>query len=331
MVVFQYRFICIFPVPTESRFFFKPELRTMKKIFRHSLPEFWIKVFLWILIALYTYFLPEARRVYNAIVEFSGDELAGKVPLVLVAIIGAVYIFAVWRSQNSLRNLLFLLPCGLISFLIMYLVENPNKHIHIPQYVLMAWLLFSVLSRDYESRDIYFLIFIYASVLGVVDELEQGLHPSRFYGWIDMAVNSSSGLVGVFTIMGLRHTKAMDWKWTGRLKEAAYLIWLNILGIIGVILMCVNLFQVQTSGVFQGVYPIWLIIWSVLFLIISPIALVLYWRKLKKDYLIVEDPEESGLPEDLKITNLWIIPMLVILFYMHSLLVYLAISGVEFA
>ncbi len=302
----------------------------MRKKLNNLSIEFLTRSLIWLLIAIYTYLLPQARRVYNAIVALYGDSFTGKIPLVLVIVVAVVYAAAVWLSQKGLRNLVFLIPCALISYLIMIWVENPNKHIHIPQYTLMAWLLYWVLSKDYKSGDIYFLIFIYASMLGVVDELEQGLHPSRFYGWIDMAVNSSSGLIGIFTIMGLRQMQTVDWKWADRLKEAGSLIWLNLFGVAGVVLMCVHLFQVQANEVFWGVYPAWLLAWSVLFLVVSPIVLTLYWRKIRRYSRSIKDPKEISLPSEVKIINLWTIPMLAILFYMHSLLVYLAVSGVEF-
>ena len=178
-----------------------------------------MKVILWGLVAFYTFILPDFRLVYNAIVGSFGQDVAGKVPIIIVLAVGIAYVIAVLLTHKSLKNLLFLLPCGVIAFLIMTLVSNPNKHIHIPEYVLMTWLLYAVLSRDYTGKGIFILIFFYASILGVVDELEQGIHPARFYGLSDMLVNSASAMIGVFTIMGLKKVKASGWAWMSRLKE----------------------------------------------------------------------------------------------------------------
>ena len=289
------------------------------------------KVFLWFLIAIYTFLLPNARIVYDAMVGAFGQDAAGKVPLVVVAIVGCMYAAVVMLTHKSLKKLLFLVPCGVIAYLIMRLVDNPNKHIHIPEYVLMAWLLFAVLSKEYHSKDIFILIFIYASILGVVDELEQGIYPARFYGWIDMVVNSASALIGVFTIMGLKTMKPVNWKWTSRLKEIKHLCWLCLFGITGAVIMCVILFRVQASGDFWGVYPVWLWIWNMLFLIITPVMIISSQGRLRKYRQKAADKRKYAIPPDMNIAQLWTIPMLVILFYMHSILLYLSISGVEFA
>jgi hypothetical protein len=294
---------------------------------KQLLPTKVVKIILWALIAIYTYLLPQARLVYNWIVAWYGDETAGKVPLVLVLVVACVFIFAVLRGKKDWKRLLYLVPGGIISYLIMILVENPNKHIHIPQYVIMVWLLYAVLSMDYQSKDLLFIIFIYASLLGVVDELEQGLHPTRFYGWIDMAVNSSSSLIGVFTVMGLRTLEPADWSWTRHLKDMKLLLWDAVFGIAGAVYMCVVLFQVQAGGEFRGVYPAWLLAWNALFLVLTLLVLaVYYFRKTKKG-----NEKAGSLSPAVKKAALWTIPLLVILFYMHSLIVYLSITGIEFA
>ena len=153
----------------------------------------------------------------------------------------------------------------------MRLEPNPNKHIHIPQYVVMTWLLLAALSRDYKGKGLLLLIFICASLLGVVDELEQGIHPARFYGWSDMLVNSSSAVIGVLTILGLKPPKEGDWSWKGYLKEHKALIGLGVFGLIGAGLMCYFLFRVQAAEVFRGVYPIWLLVWNWAYLILAVI------------------------------------------------------------
>ncbi len=288
-----------------------------------------LNVVLWLLVVLYTFMLPDAIIVYRDIVGAFGQVAAGKVPLIIVVIVGFAYGLAVILSQKSIKNLLFLIPSGLIAFLIMKLVDNPNKHIHIPEYVLMAWLLFAVLSRDYKGKGLFILIFIYATLLGVVDELEQGINPARFYGLPDMIVNSASALIGVFTIMGLKNVIASDWAWASHLKEYKAFIGLGIFGFTGMVIMCAYLFRVQASGKFWGVYPEWLLIWNILYLVLAP-AVAVYRSILHKNRQVAKDKTDSSLSLDKRTAQIWIIPLLIILFYMQSLLIYVAISGVKF-
>lgn len=293
-------------------------------------PKIDLKVILWALVAIYTLILPDVIVVYRAIVGFFGQEAAGKVPVLIVAAVGTAYAVAVFRSNRSLKNLLFLVPSGVIAFLIMKLVSNPNKHVHIPEYVLMAWLLFAVLSKDYEGRGILLLVFVYASMLGVVDELEQGIHPARFYGLSDTLVNSASALIGVLTILGLHQIRGTDWAWARRLKDFGAYLWLSLFGLAGAVIICVTLFRVQASGLFWGVYPFWLWLWSVLFLILTPALIAMRQGISRKHPQRAVSQETHFLSPEAKTARLWVFPLLVILLYMHVLALYVSISGVKF-
>lgn len=289
-----------------------------------------MKVIPWALVALYTFILPDVIIVYRAIVDSFGKAAAGKIPVVMVVIVGIAYGAAVRLSHRSWKNLLFLIPSGVIAFLIIKLVSNPNKHIHIPEYILMTWLLLAALSADHKGKGLLILVFVYASLLGVVDELEQGIHPARFYGLSDMLVNSASALIGVFTIMGLKKITATDWAWTSRLKEFRMLLGLGVFGLLGAVIMCDYLLQVQASGVFWDAYPVWLWAWNLLFLVLTP-ALILHYRgTLRKPSKTRKRRDVLRTESEMKTAQAWIVPMLVILFYMHALVVFVSIPTLTF-
>ena len=297
-----------------------------KKPFTGSLQT----VILWGLVAGYTYILPNFRIVYQAILNTFGVEVVGKVPLAIVTAFGAAYVLAVLRTRKDLKNLLYLLPAALIAYTIMRLEPNPNKHIHIPQYTLMAWLLHAALSRDYQGKGLYLLIFISGSLLGVVDELEQGIHPARFYGWSDMLVNSASSVVGIFTLLGLKPAKEGNWSWGGYLKEHEVLIGLGAFGLVDAGIMCFFLFRVQAAEQFWGVYPVWLLVWNVAYMLL---AVILTWISLRRQKAVQrvagDTPAEEDSPAS-KTARLWVYPLLAIFFYMHALLVYVSVTGAEF-
>ncbi|NPV40373.1 MAG: VanZ family protein [Anaerolineae bacterium] len=285
---------------------------------------------LWLVIAVYTFLLPNARLAYDAIVNVYGQNAAGRVPIITVCILGLIYALAVYRVHKSLRNLIFLIPCGVIAYLIMHLEKNPNKHIHIPEYVLMAWLLFAALSKGYASRDLYLLIFLCTAALGVVDELEQGIHPARFYGWSDMIVNSASGLIGIFTLMGIKQTQKADWQWAKMLKKSIAPTGLVVAGLAGAVIMCVSLFRVQAQGVFWGVYPQWLFYWNMLYLLLAAMLIISgrYEIQVHNRQQVLQN--ESAFSYEANIIRLWILPLSVIMAYMYVLVIYTAVSGVPF-
>jgi len=287
-------------------------------------------ILIWALVAGYTYILPNFRVIYEAILNAYGVEVVGKVPLAIVAAFGAAYVLATLRTSKNLKNLLYLLPAALIAYIIMTLEPNPNKHIHIPQYVVMTWLLLAALSRDYKGKGLLVLIFILASLLGVVDELEQGIHPARFYGWSDMLVNCSSSLIGVLTILGIKPPKGTDRSWVQHLKKHQDLIGLALFGLLGAGLMCFYLFSVQAQETFRGVYPGWLLVWNAAYLLLAP---VIAYRSLhRQDKALRSDAPANTIPSSLglKTARLWLLPLLVILFYMHAILVFVALTGVKF-
>lgn len=292
-----------------------------------KIQRFNIRIIAWVLIALYTFLLPDAILVYRRIVDLFGQTAAGRVPLIAALVLGGLYTLIVFRQKKDWKNLLYLLPCGLIALAIFTLEPNPNKHIHIPEYVLMAWLLYWVLSKDMRGWQIFTLVFLYTSILGITDELQQGVHPSRFYGSSDMLVNASSALIGIFTIKGLTQQGKSNWRWLNELKRMKGLIWLAGMGLILAGLMCFHLFRVQADDEFWGIYPTWLWAGNVIFLLLTVIGLIRYYAQLKK-----EKKRQSTQQVAATATNarLWVIPLLVMLSYMQMLVVYVSVFRVEF-
>jgi hypothetical protein len=289
----------------------------------------YLRVVPWILVAAYTIVLPEAIVVYRAIVGAFGKLAAGRAPLLIVLVLGLAYGAAVLFSHRSWRNLLYLVPAAIISFLIMRLEDNPNKHVHIPEYALAAWLLFAALARDYKGKGLFVLIVVYGTLLGVVDELEQGIHPLRYYGLSDMVVNSASTLIGVFTIMGLTPRRAGGWKWSTHLKRFRPLIATAVFGIVGILLACIYLFEVQANPQIHDAYPDWLFVVNLVYLLWAPVA-AYRGGALGPRHARRGANRARALPAAAITARLWIIPLLVILFYMHALAAYVAASGMEF-
>jgi VanZ family protein len=289
--------------------------------------RFNIRIFAWVLITLYTFILPDAILVYRKTVDLFGQATAGKVPLVAALVLGGMYVVIVFRQRKDWRNLLYLVPCGLITFAIFTLEPNPNKHIHIPEYVLMAWLLYWVLSKDIKGWQILVLVFLYSSLLGVTDELEQGFHPGRFYGASDMLVNASSSLIGVFTILGLTRQGKCRWGWLKELKKMKWLTCLAGIELILTGLMCLYLFRVQADDEFWGIYPTWLWAGNVIFLLLTFTGLIGYYKRL---YHEKKRKAAKQVAAALREARLWVVPLMVILSYMQILVVYVSVFGVEF-
>jgi hypothetical protein len=280
---------------------------------------------LWGLIVIYTLLIPNAIYVYRFIEARFGLVFAGRIPLAVVSLLGAGYVVYLWRSKLGWKRALYLIPCAVIALAIFKLEGNPNKHIHIPEYILMAWLVYAALKKDYRGGGMLILVFILASILGVVDELEQGIHPGRTYGWTDMLVNTSSALMGVFTILGLTDYQTGSWEWAIQLKKHKALIGLILFGVTGAVLMCVKLFEVQSAGgTIREVYPVWLVIWNLVYLLATVLLFIFY----KKNHnLLLPDQTVS---DTYVSAGLWVTSPTIILFYMHLLVAAVYIAGITF-
>ncbi len=283
------------------------------------------RVLRWALVAVYTIALPHAIAVYEAISKGFSQEIAGKVPLAIIILFGLAYVLYGFSVKHGTRCLGFTIPCALIVYIVIFLEHNPNKHIHIPEYVLMSWLLFEAISRDYRGKGVIVLVILCASLLGIVDELEQGIYKDRYYGWTDMAVNSASSLIGVLALMGVRDFAAGNWDWLSRLRRMKVLLGILFFGAFGAFYMCVELFHVQEMKGFWGAYPIWLLVWNYVFILVGSASLILQLHHLSKG------SSAMGAQEGEEVTaRIWVICPLAILLLMHSLVVLTALTGWEF-
>lgn len=81
--------------------------------------------------------------------------------------------------------------------------QFPVKRIHVAEYVFLSLVVRWTMSLRLQGGALFLFSAIFVSILGVHDELLQGVHPSRTYGLRDMAVNSLAGFGGACLWHGL--------------------------------------------------------------------------------------------------------------------------------
>ncbi|MBW2146395.1 MAG: VanZ family protein [Deltaproteobacteria bacterium] len=210
---------------------------------------------LWIVVILYTASLPEFIRLYDWIVSRFSEAFAFRLPLLFVIAFFALFTLYCILAGKGSRGLIHIFLCICIAAVIFQIVEIPNKRSHIPEYVLMSWLLFEALKGDYRGKGGLLLILVLSSLLGIVDEVVQGFHPRRYYGYADMAVNSLSSAIGVLLLAVVRkpfpsnNTMEVTWKpfWAA--------ILMNAMGAVGISLSCYYLRAVAAHNTFFTSFP----------------------------------------------------------------------------
>jgi VanZ family protein len=288
-----------------------------------------LRIILWVTVILYTVALPYVILVFETITRHFSAQTAATIPLVMNILMAVAYVIA-GVIKKRIGNCIFTLAFGaVIVFAIMASEANTNKHIHIPEYVLMTWLLYQAMIIDYKGRGILLLVFICASMLGVVDELLQGIHPLRTYGWKDMIIDAASSFIGILTLMGIKYPPRGDWSWIGHLKQYKALVAAILLGLPTTVLVCIRLFAVQARGSFGDVYPGWLLAGSGLFLIYTAAIHFFYWHHQPESGKFAGGRNPDTV-DYRKTALLWIICPVVILISINLAVVWAAVAGVEF-
>lgn len=286
------------------------------------------RVLRWASVLLYLIVLPHAIVVYSAIERCFPAGTAAKIPSVIIVLSGVIYIWYNRQYLVSLRAAFLVSLSLLIVFAIIYLEPNPNKHIHIPQYILMTWLLYRAISLDYRGGGQPALAFVCSSILGVVDEIQQGLYPSRFYGWSDMIVNSASSLVAAMLIALKKDDR---WKMDRRsimemIRRNRTAVALLFAGIIPGVAACVRLFDVSEHRSFSGAFPPALFILCVVFLILFTAVIIHRVKKIIKHPI---EREESVNRTEMPV-DIWILLLLIHIAIVYALVVFAGLSGIEF-
>jgi len=287
------------------------------------------RIIWWVMVALYTAALPYVILVFRAIDRHFPPQIAANVPLIIIVLLAVVYALVCIKKKTAVRCVLILAVSGAIIFFIMNFENNPNKYIHIPEYVLMTWILYQALAIDYKGSGIFLLIFTCAAMLGIVDEILQGIHLQRTYGWKDMIIDAASSFIGILTLLGVKHTVTGNWTWLGRLKHFKGLIAVMLFGVLTAVSMCIYLFDVQDRGIFWNVYPRWLLAANGLFSATAAAIIVFYRRNRQRSGRFTHELEPHT-HNNHTIALLWVTCPLAILISMHALVLWVAVAGLDF-
>lgn len=125
------------------------------------------------------------------------------VTVVVLLVIALRFVDRVNRGYSI--NLVFLglgLVCAIFS-LALPEPQLPIKRIHVAEYIVLSFLVRATLSHRLQGVQLTLFTVLVTLLLGIHDEMLQGLHPQRYYGWRDIIVNGTAGLSGALLGHGL--------------------------------------------------------------------------------------------------------------------------------
>jgi VanZ family protein len=287
------------------------------------------RIIWWVSVVVYTVALPWVILVFNVINQYFSSEITANVSHFIMILLGVFFTIACVRKKKVPHCLKILAVSAFLVFFIMNFETNPNKYIHIPEYVLMTWILCQALAIDYKGSGIFLLIFTCTVMLGIVDEILQGIHPQRTYGWKDMIIDTVSGFIGVLMLVGFKKTFRGDWTWIRQLRHFKGFVAVMLLGAVTAVPMCIYLFDVQDQGTFWSVYPGWLLGANGLFLTTSGVVCVFHrLGRQRSDRFIAKTEADAHRSHTTAL--LWVMSPLAILICMQGLVMWVAVAGINF-
>ena len=145
---------------------------------------------------------PHSFVIWQALSQSLNDKVSTALPLLITAAT-VVSVLAFFSRRNSHRPPSmwpwpYLIGGAIVAILGVFATDPdfPAKRIHIPQYIVLALIVQRALSFDLPVRAILPATLLLTTLLGVHDELMQGLHALRTFGIRDIGVNSLGALSG---------------------------------------------------------------------------------------------------------------------------------------
>ena len=144
--------------------------------------------------------------------------------ILLIVLAGGVFFY---NRQKFLRFVLITGGSITVSFLFYRVIPNPYELTHLPEYAILSMLIVRAIKagegtnsvqcagRHYPSvllqrgterggaNSLYFQSAVFTTALGTVDELYQGLLPSRCFIWYDILLNGLGGILGLTIVWGI--------------------------------------------------------------------------------------------------------------------------------
>lgn len=142
--------------------------------------------------------------LYDHLVRTYGLHLVSYAPFLPPAVL--LPGFAAFFAVRSLPvKWPWLLP-GLVLLAFALFIPDPEiavKRIHVSEYLCLSFVARYAMSLRLSGKPLLLFATLFTAVLGIHDELLQGIHPSRTYGLRDMLVNAVAAIGGGFIWHGL--------------------------------------------------------------------------------------------------------------------------------
>jgi len=133
--------------------------------------------------------------------------LAKMLPVIVtLAVLLAILLRFIQRVNQGYRIKFVFLGLGIVgAFLALAIPDSqiPIKRVHVAEYIILSFLVRYTLSQRLGGVQLTLFTALVTALYGVHDEMLQGLHSLRYFGWRDIIVNSVAGFSGAMLGHGL--------------------------------------------------------------------------------------------------------------------------------
>ena len=178
-------------------------------------------------------------------------------PVVVTLVVLLVVVAHFIRRVNHGHQIKFIfLGLGIVVAFFSLAIPDPHvpiKRIHVAEYIVLSFLVRYTLSHRLQGASLTLFTALVTILLGVHDEMMQGIHSLRYYGWRDIIVNGMAGLSGSLLGHGLLSFERHGASSSGNLQRTKVtigMVGLYILLAAAVVFLIVLLYQ-QRGGQFS--------------------------------------------------------------------------------
>ena len=150
--------------------------------------------------------LPAGPDIWKALGRLLGPSAKGLPVLILCLVFAATILrFLLLKKKYKIQGFLIIIFAFLIFLKIAANIDSPSEKIHLVEYALLAFVIYSRINKNQPASALHFKILIIGFIVGAVDELLQKFIPGRVCDFRDVLLNTASVSLAQMVIYSLEH------------------------------------------------------------------------------------------------------------------------------
>ena len=270
---------------------------------------------LWILIVAYVVALPYGIIPFNYLRESLSLAVVKVIPIIIMLSLALFYLTSRRLNQLPYQIGSVIVP-GILLIALVFLIEsNPIKYLHIPEYMLLTWLLYLVTVDDDHQLIRVITAACCASLIGLIDEVHHGLHAERYFGAKDMFINAAGSTIGALSINAKNSKGSFDRDVISKLiSNQPQPFSLLLVSLLVSLISVFKLLEITKTSFYLDSYPLVLFLCNLIVIGLSV-------------YFLCRPRREPTADDEFK--HILIIPT-IILMVLHGLIAFAYVSGMQF-